>query len=162
VILVPEAAPAVEEIRRKYDWSAHHGLGPHITVLLPFIEPTASDIALLEDLFGTQNPIAFELANIKRFEQYVYLEPQPGDPFIELTNRVLSAFPDLKPYDGKFTYDGVIPHLTVAYHEDETVLEQILRELAGCRVNAVARSVVLMECRDDWWYPINEFPLGPS
>ena len=161
VILVPEACTAVERFRQKYDWSAQRGLGPHITVLLPFIDPSPADVSLLRELCGAHNPIAFEL-HASRFERYVYLAPNPCEPFIELTKRVLAAYPDLKPYDGQFAYDGVIPHLTVAYHEDESVLRQISRELSDCRVCAVARSVVLMECRDDWWHPVVEFRLGPN
>jgi hypothetical protein len=163
IVPVPEAAPAVDPFRQEYDWSARHGLGPHITVLLPFIERTlvgSTDLTLLRGLFAVQRPIKFELANANRFERYVYLEPVPREPFIELTNQVLAAYPLLKPYGGMFAYEGVIPHLTVAYHDDDSVLDRISSELRYCRVNALARTVVLMECRDDWWHPIDEFPLG--
>jgi hypothetical protein len=161
VILVPEADAAVGRFRRRYDWSAERGLGPHITVLLPFIEAAPSDLSLLKELFESKNSIAFEL-RVMLFENYVYLEPNPREPFIELTNLVLAAYPDLKPYDGQFAYDGVIPHLTVAYHEDAAVLDRISGELADCRVEAVAKSVVLMECREEWWQPLIEFRLGKS
>jgi hypothetical protein len=161
VILVPEADVTVGRFRRRYDWSAERGLGPHITVLLPFIEAAPSDVSRLKELFESQSPIAFAL-RVARFENYVYLEPNPREPFIELTNLVLAAYPDLKPYDGQFAYDGVIPHLTVAYHEDAAVLDRISWELADCRVEAVAKSVVLMECREDWWHPLMEFRLGKS
>jgi hypothetical protein len=162
VILVPEAAAAVERFRQGYDWSGQRGLGPHITVLLPFVEAGPSDIKLLKDLFGACAPIAFQLLGPARFDRYVFLDPHPRGPFIELTNRVLSAYPDLQPYDGKFAYEGVIPHLTVAYHEDESVLERISRELACCRVEAVASSVELMELREERWHQICGFRLGGS
>ena len=160
VILVPEAVAAVERFRQEYDWSAQRGLGPHITVLLPFVEAGPSDVKLLKDLFGACAPFAFQLLGPERFDRYVYLEPHPREPFIELTNRVLCAYPDLQPYDGQFAYEGVIPHLTVAYHEDESVLDRVYCELAGSRVEAVASSVLLMECREECWHRVCEFRLA--
>ena len=76
------------------------------------------------------------------------------------TTSPICAYPDLQPYDGQFAYEGVIPHLTVAYHEDESVLEHIYRELADCRVDVVASSVDLMELREERWHRVCEFRLA--
>ena len=120
----------------------------------------ASDFGMLDDLFGSRDPIPFELKNSQRFNRYVYLRPEPSEPFITLTNEVLTAYPDLKPYGGRFGYDGVIPHLTVAYHHNDAVLNQISVQLEGTRIVTVASVVHLMECRNDGWCSIAEFRLG--
>jgi hypothetical protein len=163
VIPVSEANEAVGKFREEHDWSAQHGMPPHVTVLLPFREISqlgASDFRMLEDLFGSRDPISFELKNSQRFNRYVYLRPEPSEPFITLTNEVLTAYPDLKPYGGRFGYDGVIPHLTVAYHHNDAVLDQISGQLEGTRIITVASVVHLMECRNDGWCSIAEFRLG--
>jgi 2'-5' RNA ligase len=161
VVLVSEAEPAVGRWRAKYDWSAQHGMPPHITVLLPFLQShflSGRDMSLLRNIFADEKSFEFQLGSALRFNNYVYLSPEPLEPFVRFTNLVLGEYRNLTPYGGMF--ETVVPHLTVAYERDQSVLAHILRELADFQVSAVADTVRLMECRDQWWRSVAEFPLG--
>jgi len=59
---------------------------------------------------------------------YLYLAPDPAEPFIRLTEAIVARFPEHRPYDGEFAQ--VIPHLTVAQGED-SLLDEAEREVVG-------------------------------
>src|SRR3954470_20344369 len=74
VIFVPEAEHSVGEWRLRYEWSAQHGMPPHITILLPFIESTRvtdMDLEFLKELFSKQPRFAFRLSGPTIFREYV-------------------------------------------------------------------------------------------
>ena len=56
---------------------------------------------------------AFDIALVRvdRFEEHVWLAPEPSERFVALTELTAARFPDWPPYDGAF--EEVIPHLTV-------------------------------------------------
>jgi 2'-5' RNA ligase len=88
----------------------------HVTVLYPFVAPEA----LTEDLITTlaavvRSVTAFDCRFVRTrwFDQDVlWLEPEPAQPFRQLTAAVWRPFPQHPPYAG--AYDDVIPHLTIA------------------------------------------------
>jgi hypothetical protein len=89
------------------------GIPPHVTVLFP-APPSIADA-----LDGVE---AFDVVFRKtgRFEDAVWLAPEPAERFVELTKRVWRRFPDWPPYGGEFLPE-ITPHLTVAWgaHLDE-------------------------------------------
>jgi 2'-5' RNA ligase len=115
VILVPSAEATVGKLRRKLDRSAAWSVPLHITVLYPFAAPGSMSEELLVRLGAVLSgcaPFDFALAEIGWFDERVmYLAPTPREPFVELTNRIVSEFPEHRPYGG--AYDDVVPHLTI-------------------------------------------------
>jgi 2'-5' RNA ligase len=115
VVLVPAAESLVGSARAQFDDSARRGLGPHITLLYPFMAPQRVDSAILEAAaraLAVHEQFGFQLATIGRFPQVAYLKPAPAEPFIALSLSLARAFPQFPPYGGEF--DNIVPHLTVA------------------------------------------------
>ena len=152
---MPEAEPAVGEIRLAHDSSAAHGVPAHITVLFPFLAPAAVDEDALQGLFAAFEPFDFTLDRVEGFDDgLVWLHPHPTRPFVDLTAAVAQRWPEAPPYEGAF--DEVIPHLTVS----EVPLDLSLPLPLAAR----AREVVLIE-EDEAsrrWSVRRRFPLGQS
>jgi 2'-5' RNA ligase len=94
---VPEAEPAVRQLRERLDPSAAVGVPAHITVLFPFMPPHAIDAAVLaelERLFAGAWRFSVRLDHTDWFgDEVLWLAPQDPAPFRALTQRVHAAFP---------------------------------------------------------------------
>lgn len=130
----------------QHDPSAPARMPPHVTLMFPFLpQSELSDLVFqgLTDLLS--HVTAFECAfrRIGEFEKgVVYLEPDPGEPFTDLTAALAERFGVL-PYGGAF--GSVIPHLTVAILGSFADRLAIKRELSpALPVHAVATAAWLM------------------
>jgi hypothetical protein len=165
VVMVPEAEELVSALRSKFDESARLGVPAHITVLFPFmpaerIDPLVADACV--NTLSAHRKFAFQLRRVGRFPVTAYLEPDPKDPFIALTESLAQAFPDYPPFRGEFT--DIIPHLTVA-HGSAPAAERTARELelylgSAGPVSAVCAAVTLIENSSGRWKPMQVFPLA--
>lgn len=159
-ILVPEADSVVGEWRRQYDWSADRGLSAHITILFPidssiFLEQRCHR---LESVFSKHASFNFMLREPRRYGNYVYFAPEPIEPFLMLTETAMAVLPEIVPYTD--VSGCVTPHLTVAYSQDDNILQRIFASLTGVTIESTALSIELMEYRDNAWTPHMRFPLG--
>jgi 2'-5' RNA ligase len=129
VVHVPEAEPVVGRWRRAHTYDAPLGLPAHVTILYPFVphaELTEAEPRLAEVVAGHE---AFDatFARTARFPDLLYLEPQPAERFLRLTEAVTATWPEHPPYEG--AHDVVIPHLTVAESQDASLLDAIASEI---------------------------------
>lgn len=112
---VPAAEPLVGELRHHLDAAAAWGVPAHVTVLYPFVEPAAVNehlIATLAAAVGSVSAFDCSFLRTRWFgEDVLWLDPEPAQPFRQLTTAVWDAFPQHPPYGG--AHDDVIPHLTV-------------------------------------------------
>jgi len=133
---VPEAEPAVGELRLAHDSSAARGVPAHVTILFPFAPPALADEEAIAELLAPFRAFDFALDRVELFEDgTTWLRPEPSWPFVDLTAAVAQRWPEYPPYEGAF--DEVIPHLTVS----ETPLDLVLELPIAAR----AREVVLIE-----------------
>jgi 2'-5' RNA ligase len=135
LIPVPSADPAVGEWRKKYDDVALHGIPSHITLLFPFKKPseiTQKIIQKLNALFSHVKQFSFTLDNVNTFPNVIFLEPNPKDKFIELTETIVHNFPDNLPYEGKFP--SINPHLTIGGLREEQKIHY-LKEKIVCDIS---------------------------
>lgn len=120
---VPAADPLVRKHRDSLDVAACWGVPAHVTVLYPFVEPAQVDEGLITALAAAIEPVrAFELqfARTAWFgEEVLWLDPEPAQPFRDLTTAVWRAFPHQPPYAG--AHDDAVPHLTIAERRRGTV-----------------------------------------
>jgi hypothetical protein len=152
VILVPEADPAVGEIRLQRDSSAARGVPAHITVLFPFLDVDGIDSAALQLLFSAHPAFDFILDRVERWaDGIVWLHPEPSQPFVDLTAAVWRRWPDCPPYAG--TVDVVIPHLTVSETPVELQVDLPI-------VSRASQVTLLEENADGSWATRETFPLG--
>ena len=161
---MPEAERYIGHYRQRFDPPARRNVPAHVTVLYPFMEPSAVDSAVLECLDGIAVSVArfdYCLRDIRRFPSSLYLAPEPDRSFAELTNGVHRAYPEFPPFAGKFAV--VVPHVTVA-HGDEPQLCEIEVELrialpaAGIRAHCA--EMVLIENTTGRWEVLRTFALG--
>src|SRR5262245_32945228 len=138
------------------DPAARIGVPAHITILHPFVPPaaiTSSDIQRVARVVNQVAAFRFTLTAPRCFPDALYLEPEPAQPFVALTEALVQEFPQCPPYEGR--YSSVIPHLTVARGEPAELcalraqLAADPRLQAGVEVNC--ETVVLLENASGQW-----------
>lgn len=129
-IIVPlhEAEPAIDLIRRAHTRSGADGMPAHITLLYPFTDSdllVAGRVREVREIFEAFPQFDVKLVGLRYFDdaqpRTLYLAPNPPEPFLDLTQQLTDKFPEHQPYGGK--HATVIPHVTVAVAEDETLAE---------------------------------------
>ena len=115
IIEVPEAEPAVEELRMRLDRVASLGVPAHVTALFPFVAPASIDAYVLDriaDVAQASRPFDYLFSRTAWFgDDVLYLAPDDPTPFHDLTALLWTAFPAYPPYGGQFA--DVVPHLTI-------------------------------------------------
>jgi 2'-5' RNA ligase len=129
IVTVPEAEPVVGGWRMQYTDDAPAGIPPHVTVLFPFVPADRVGEAELRVGEIVAAAPAFELrfARTARFPELLYLDPEPAEPLLALTEAIAAEWPEHPPYEG--VHDTVIPHLTVAESEDSALLDRIAAQV---------------------------------
>ena len=102
----------------------------HVTLLAPFTRPeqlVAGRMREVREVLRDFEAFDFELISIGYLgpvsRRVLYLRPEPGGRFIEMTDAVVRRFPEHPPY-GNAGLDPV-PHLTVAASADDALLDGI-------------------------------------
>lgn len=117
IVPVPPADPVVDEYRLSLDQAAGWGIPAHVTAVYPFAPPSPVDDDLLARLAAVVRSVsAFDcqLARTRWFgDEVLWLDPEPAEPFDQLTAVITAAFPSWPPYGG--VHEQVVPHLTVAH-----------------------------------------------
>jgi 2'-5' RNA ligase len=143
VVAVPEAAPVVDPWReRTLPEKPSIGIPPHVTLLTPFAPPDQIDERALRELFALYQPFMFRLARTARFPELVYLEPEPAEPFVRMTEALVERFPEYPPYEGAFA--SIVPHLTVASGDEAVLAEAEAAIRPSVPIEAEAREAVLL------------------
>ncbi|OGG13499.1 hypothetical protein A2773_03265 [Candidatus Gottesmanbacteria bacterium RIFCSPHIGHO2_01_FULL_39_10] len=165
VIIVPvlTAEPIVGKWRKKYDPVALHGIPAHITLLYPFLNPaylTSDILDKLGDIFFKTHKFSFALTRIDTFPGVVYLEPDPKENFIQITQTLVKNFPANPAYSGK--YPEIHPHLTLAQLTNNSDTDRVEAEIAAdvlgkLPLTAVAEEAWLMVKEDVQWTLKREF-----
>jgi 2'-5' RNA ligase len=164
IVKVPEAEALVGQLRDRFDATASLGVPAHITILFPFMPPDDIRPDVMRDIqtaLDAVSTFSYALETIERFEQTVYLAPEPAQPFMALTASVARHFPAFPPYAG--VHAGVVPHLTVAQGnatDVETAAEELEQQLSRFpEVRAECGSVFLIENSSGRWKDMHEFKL---
>ena len=162
---VPEAEPYVGALREQFDPAAKLGVPAHVTVLYPFMSPEMISETVLDKVrlaLSSAEAFSFRLVKIGRFPTALFLAPEPAEPFIALTKRLVHQFPDCLPYSGQ--YDSIVHHLTVAQAGEpehrlaEARLAARLPRETG--IKALCAEVVLIENSSGRWEHMHSFPLS--
>ena len=167
-IIVPiRLPPALEVMRLDHVDNARLGVPAHVTLLFPFVPPTAIDDAVIERAAAAiRRTPAFDVDFDEVVvwepdptpEGVVWLPPEPTRPFVAMTEALLRAFPDHQPYGG--IHDEVIPHLTLAsVRLDVAAMEARTRPHLPFRWR-VAAALLLIEGHLGRWRIGRRLPLG--
>jgi 2'-5' RNA ligase len=156
---VPEAETLVGRWRLEHTRDGSAGMPAHITLLYPFAPAAAVELKVVRGVAVGVEPFAFSLAAVREWPGgVVYLEPEPSEPFVELTNRLVERFPAYPPYGG--VHDAVIPHLTVVHTEDGAARADAVASVAGSSIECSAREIWLMHEVNGRWQRHTPFSLG--
>jgi 2'-5' RNA ligase len=167
IAAIPEADPLVDRHRQRLDGAAAWGVPAHVTVLGPFVSPTGLTPEVIVALAAaTASVRAFDcrFTRTNWFGQdVVWLNPEPNEPFRQLTAAIWDAFPQHPPYGG--AYDDVVPHLTIAERRlgDLDALRAAEREVqAELPLRARGESLLLIAGAQapSSWRIVHELPLG--
>jgi 2'-5' RNA ligase len=158
IVAVPEATPTVEPwLERTVRAKPSTGVPAHITLLFPFVPAARIDSALLEelrDLFAPFAALRFALRRAERFPGVLYLAPEPAEPFVRLTEAVVTRYPEHPPYESAF--ETIVPHLTVAEGGEQVLAAAEAAVRRALPLEASAGEVLLLEeVVADWgrWEP---------
>jgi 2'-5' RNA ligase len=125
IIPVGPAEAAVAKHRIRLDLAASWGVPAHVTVLFPFLPPAEVDddiVRRLTRVLAAAAPFECSFKTCEWFgEDVLWLAPDRDQEFRDLTDSVVSEFPDYPPYGGQF--DDVVPHLTVGEARFGTIAE---------------------------------------
>lgn len=134
----------------------------HITALAPFVaDPTSTQLERVGAIAADTTPITVRLSEIGQFPTgIIHLRPVPDSPLRRLTRNLVDAFPDHRPYEGRFGPD-VDPHLTLDAASSEVSVETT-RRLLG---KVVPVTCTLTELQLAWWESggcrvLARWPLG--
>ena len=85
---------------------------PHITVLFPFARASSVDKRLRTTSRSTSRLAGFDasLTGVGRFDDFVWLAPEPRSRFVDLITVTCARFPEFPPYESELanrfrTYD---------------------------------------------------------
>jgi 2'-5' RNA ligase len=166
VVPVLEAEPSVDCWRRRYTQDGADGMPPHVTLLYPFVDDrvlVGGHVCGIRRVLACFAPLDFELRGFAEFPStegapVLYLEPDPTEPFLEMTAAIARVFPDYPPYGGQFA--EIIPHLTIAEHA-QAPLSDIRDDVASVLpIAAQAREAWLMQHGTDGWRMRNRIDLS--
>ena len=163
VVVVPEAEPAVGTLYRTHTNSGRDGMPPHVTLLIPFADSESLPLDAVRAVLRTFEPFEFALTELRRFEtpseQILWLAPEPATLFVALTEALVRAFPDYRPYGGGF--EDVIPHLTVAASAEAGTIDEIEQKLApALPITATAEAATIVHRRGGRWQPHMTIAFG--
>lgn len=155
---------AIGPWRIRHDPAAQAGVAAHITILYPFVPPDRideHDLSRLDEYFSRLRPFEVQLGRTARFPGVLYLVPEPEALLVRIIRDLSELFPQHPPYQGR--YQNVIPHLTVAQVEEETVLDAVEVEVASVLplASPVDRAWLTVEDESGRWSVVRSFHLGP-
>lgn len=111
-VLVPGAEPLVGPFRDELDPTARRGLGAHLTLVHPFLEPADVTDATVDALRTAVAPVAPFSCGFEALRWFgrrvLWLAPEPVAPFREIAERIRRQVPGLVPEERE-----LVPHLTV-------------------------------------------------
>ena len=152
----------LDRLRHRHDPLAARGVPGHVTLVVPFVPDDRLTPAVRRSLAGIAGAVApfdVRFEDVGRFPGVIWLAPDPAEPFRDLTERIVAAFPGHPPYEGR--HDEIVPHLTIGLGE-ERELDRLEREIAvrpafGATVRALE---VIAEDDTNRWRRRWQIPLG--
>jgi 2'-5' RNA ligase len=161
VALVADAEPLVGAHRDRLDPTTRRGLGAHVTLVYPFVEPARITDATVRDLRAAVAPVApFTCAfpTLRWFsDRVLWLAPDPVDPFVEIADRIVRGVPGCPP-----PQRDLVPHLTVGLRRRASLPDLLAAEqelTPALPLTTRIESVQLM-VRAATWETLAEAALG--
>ena len=170
VVLIPDTDvwEPIQRIRRSHDRQIRRWM-PHVTLLYPFYESTASQTAARSLAQVCQDVVPFDvsLPDLSRFRHRsshtIWLKVEPADALRNLHNVLWSACPDC--VDVRQHADGYTPHLSVGQVKGEeacvSLVETLQKEWSPLTFRADRIAIIARkDPPDDVFRTVHEIALG--
>ena len=146
--------------RREHTGDGAKGMPAHVTLLYPFATVEDVDPAALEGVFEGVEPFGYSLRELRDWpDGVVYLDLEPAEPFVRLTESLCERFPDYPPYGG--AHETIVPHVTVVHEADELVRADAVASVArSLPIACNASEAWLMHEVNGQWQRHTPLPLG--
>jgi 2'-5' RNA ligase len=118
VIVRVSLPAALDRLRRQCVRDARLGVPAHVTLLYPFLEPTALKGRIrrtIASIAAAHPSFQFELSGPREWPDTVYAAVHPEDRFLAIHRELAAAFPDYPIYSRPGF--ELIPHVTIAESE---------------------------------------------
>jgi len=166
VVLFPGLEALLGDIRQRHDPAAAAGMPPHVTLIYPFLAPSAIDpsvLAGIADIAASVKSFTSTFRDLRRFPGILCLDPLPAEPFVAMTEALANHFPDAPPYGGR--HDSILPHLTFAVAESDAARDRLAQAFGEGPGKALPSSqavdeVALMTRQDGRWQAAQRFLFG--
>ena len=134
---------------------ASKGVPPHITLLYPWRPApiTDVDVSALKSTLKGQRPFPLVFTHVEQFSNRVlYLAVDEESEVRTLMQKIIAAFPDVKPYSSEFS--NPIPHLTIARAPSDVIFNELIQEVSASiasklPIEIIVREIVVMEENED-------------
>lgn len=165
IIRVPEVEHIVRPHRRTLDPSAKWGVPAHVTLLYPFLHPSAIDadvLGRLVEVVARHREFDVQFLQTGWFgDEVLWLSPEPDLTFRRLAKALAIAFPETPPYGGAIL--DPTPHLTIAdgasFH-DMRLAESVVTKQLPVRASFSSVSVMVGAPKTNSWVAIADIALG--
>jgi 2'-5' RNA ligase len=161
VALVADAEPLVGAHRDRLDPTTRRGLGAHVTLVYPFVEPARITEDTVRDLRAALAPVApFACAfpALRWFsDRVLWLAPDPVAPFVEIADRIVHDVPGCPP-----AQRDLVPHLTVGLRRHASAADLLAagQELTPALPLITRIEAVQLMVRAATWETVVEVRLG--
>jgi 2'-5' RNA ligase len=166
VMPFPEVEALAGRHRRSLTADGADGMPAHVTLIYPFADGAAlgdHEIGQVGAALAGVTQFDVTFAGFGRFAArppVLYLEPRPGDEFLDMIAALERGFPAFPPFGG--LHETVIPHLTIAQTDDATAMraaqDDVERHLP---IRTRAAEVAVMEHLAGGWQPRARVALPP-
>lgn len=160
LVPVPAVTPVLAEHRTQMGTrdSLDRGIPDHITLVYPFLHPDQADLssrARLARIFTETRVISFSLTSVRWWGALAWLAPEPAQPFIALTEKLVTEFGVL-PYKG--AYRAITPHLSISDGRSRDLEEAVRGIESSLPIKACADGAYLMTgVEGGSWTLVEEF-----
>jgi 2'-5' RNA ligase len=162
VLLLPDLDPVVGRWRELYDPVTAYGMPAHVTIVYPWKPAamiTTSDRSALAEIVRKLPPLGVSFAGFGRFDETLWLDPQPTAPIRRLIDAVVARWPDYPPYGGQFAV--VVPHVTVADGRSPSSVQHVVDDVAAqLPRTTLVPELTLMRCAGRRWSVDSRYPFA--
>lgn len=141
------------------------GVPAHVTLLYPFLHPSAIDANVLRrlvEVVARHREFEVQFLQTKWFgEEVLWLSPEPDLSFRRLANALAIAFPETPPYGGAIL--DPTPHLTIADGaslHDMRLAESVVTKQLPVRASFSSVSVMVGAPETNSWITIADIPFS--
>ena len=142
------------------------GMPLHVTLLTPFVDHASLATGMFDQIqavLSMWQPFDCNLGSIQIFPgspRIAWIDPEPHEPFVEMTRALMTAFPGYLPYSGEHG-SAITPHVTIAKELEGVDFPGLLELIASdLPIRTTVRRFSVFRLNGDRWELLATRSLG--